>query len=158
MSAQDEYFDAIHRGLNLGGYHVVWPPGKPVTLGAIGNMVGRAFDARGHVEYGDVFVNGMIVAESGAAAVSASADATIALSGRGDVAPGGAVGLFSLKAGISIADSKATALCIPMSEGCVLAIRLVSLDKKVVFKKAAGRRRPVCVSRRIRAVSVRTDV
>lgn len=225
MSAQDKYFEAIHDGLNLGGYHAVWPPGKPVTLGAIGTMVGRAFDQRGHlqdfaaieqddpdeqpdgltyghergidvalqaagstgaiaraltdvnlsvrvtfkakdqvalravgvsyvrvrdarrfaesvltafkqghVEYGDVFVNGVILAESGAAAVSGSAGATVDLVGKGDVAPGGAVGLFSLKTGISIANSTDTSLSVPMSEGFVVAIRLVSLDKKGVFK------------------------
>jgi hypothetical protein len=225
VSAQDKYFEAIHKGLNLGGYHAVWPPGKPVTLGAIGTMVGRVFDPRGHlqdfvtveqddpdeqadgltygdqhgidvalqlgggsgviaqaltdvnlsvkitfkakdqvalravgvsyvrvrdtrrfaegvitafdqdqVEYGDVFVNGMIVAKSGAAAVSGRTGATVDLTGKGDVAPGGAVGLFSLKSGISISNSTDTSLSVPMSDGFVVAIRLVSLDKKGVFK------------------------
>lgn len=225
ISAQDKYFEALHKGLGLGGYHAVWPPGQPVALGAIGAMVGRAFDPRGylqdfvsiepdhaddkpegltygnehgidvalqaaagtgavvqaltdvnlsvrvtfkakdqvalravgvsyervrdtrrfaesvidafnngHVEYGDVFVNGMIVAESGAAAVSGTAGATVDLTGNGDVAPGGTVGLFSLKGGISIANSTGTSLSVPMSKGFVVAIRLVSLDRKGVFR------------------------
>lgn len=225
MSAQDKYFEAIHDGLDLGGYHAVWPPGKPVTLGAIGTMVGRAFDPRGHlqdfvevepddpdeqpdgftyghehgidvslqiagssgaiaqaltnvdlsvrvtfhdkdqvalravgvsyahvrdtrrfaesvitafqqghVEYGDVLVNGMILAASGAAAVSGVAGATVDLTGKGDVSPGGAMTLFSLKSGISIANSTKTSLSVPMSDGFVVAIRLVSLDKKGIFK------------------------
>lgn len=225
MSAQDKYFDAVERGLDLGGYHAVWLPGKPVTLGAIGAMIGRVFDPRGHlqdfvaveqgdpdagpdgltygdqhgidvelqtaagtgaitsaltdvdmsvrvtfsaenqvalravgvtyvqvrdtrkfaagileafqgghVEYGDTFVNGMIVAESGAVAVSGRKGATLDLTGRGDIAPGGGVGLFSLRSGISIANSTGTELNVPMTNGFVLAVRLVSLDKKGVFK------------------------
>jgi hypothetical protein len=225
LSAQDKYIEAIQDGLNLGGYHAVWPPGKPVTLGAIGKMVGRAFDPRGHlqdfvdieedvadpqldgltyghdrgidvsiqvsgspgaitqaltdvdlsvrltfhdkdqvalravgvsyklvrdtrrfaasilsafasrcVEYGDAFVNGMIVAASGAAAVSASAGATIDLTGKGDVSLAYAATLASLKSEISIANSSNTSLAIPMTNGFVVAIRLVSLDRKGIFK------------------------
>lgn len=203
----------------------MWPPGKPVTLGAIGKLNGRVYDPRGHlqdyvqvdpdapdeqpddltyghdqgidvmfkvggstgailqamtnvamavqvtfhakdqvvlravgvryvlvrdtrrfaesilaafgqgdVEYGDVFVSGMITADSGAAAVSASAGATIELTGKGDITPGAVVSLASLKAGISIADSSDTSLSVPMQDGFVVAVRLVSLDRKGVFK------------------------
>jgi hypothetical protein len=225
ISAQDKYFEAIQRGLDLGGYHPMWPPGKPVTLGAIGKLNGRVYDlrghlqdympveldpaddqpdeltyghgqgidvtfkvagatgvivqaltnvsmsvqvtfhdkdqvvlravgvrypqvrdarkfaesiltafGRGHVQYGDVFVNGMITADSGAAAVSASAGATIELTGKGDVLPGANATLASLKAGISIANSTSTSLNVPMQDGFVVAVRLVSLDRTGVFK------------------------
>jgi hypothetical protein len=203
----------------------MWPPGKPVTLGAIGKLNGRVYDPRGHlqdyvqvdpddldeqpddltyghdqgidvtfkvggstgailqamtnvamavqvtfhdkdqvvlravgvryvlvrdtrrfaesilaafgqahVEYGDVFVSGMITADSGAAAVSAGAGATIELTGKGDITPGADVSLASLKAGISIANSSNTSLNVPMKDGFVVAVRLVSLDRKGVFK------------------------
>jgi hypothetical protein len=90
---------------------------------------------RAHLEYGDVFVTGMITADSGAAAVSAVAGAMIELTGKGDVSPGAAVTLASLKAGISIANSSDTSLLVPMKHGFVVAVRLVSLDKKGIFKK-----------------------
>jgi hypothetical protein len=225
ISAQDKYFEAIQDGLDLGGYYAMWPPGKPVTLGAIGKLNGQVYDPRGHlqdyvavepdsaddqpdeltyghgqgidvtfkvggttgaivqalanvdlavqvtfhdkdqvvlravgvrypqvrdarrfgesilavfgqghVQYGDVFVSGMITADSGAAAVSASAGATIELTGKGDVSPGANVTLASLKAGISIANSSSTSLNVPMKDGFVVAVRLVSLDKKGIFK------------------------
>jgi hypothetical protein len=225
ISTQDKYFEAIQYGLDLGGYHPMWPPGKPVTLGAIGKLNGQVYDPRGHLQdyvvvepdpaddqpdeltyghgqgidvtfkiggttgaivqalanvdlamqvtfhdkdqvvlravgvrypqvrdarkfaesilaafgqghaqYGDAFVSGMITADSGAAAVSASAGATIELTGEGDVSPGANVTLASLKAGISIANSSSTSLNVPMKDGFVVAVRLVSLDKKGIFK------------------------
>jgi hypothetical protein len=225
MSAKSKYFEAIQKGLNLGEYHAVWPPGKPVTLGAIGKRVRRVYDPRGHLQdyvavepddpdpqpdglsyadgkgigvefnikgktgeitqalanvdlsatisfsaknqvvlravgvryelvrdtrifaesvltafdrrkvaYGDVFVNGLITATSGAAAVSASADAKIEITGKGDVTPGAFVTLLSLKSGISLGNTTKTSLTVPMTDGFVVAVRLVSLDKKGIFK------------------------
>jgi hypothetical protein len=90
--------------------------------------------SQGNVQYGDVFVSGLIRADSGAAAVSAGAGATVELTGKGDISPGASVTLASLKAGISIGNSTQISLQVPMTNGFVIAVRLVSLDKAGVFK------------------------
>lgn len=86
----------------------------------------RAFRNK-NVRMHDYCVTGLVTADSGAAAGSAASGATLDLTGKGDVSPGGVASLANLKANISIAGSSKTSFEIPMANGFVIAIRLVQL-------------------------------
>lgn len=104
-----------------------------------GRRIINAFWNR-HVAVGDYFVSGVMVADSGAVAVAAERGATLELTGRGDVTPAADIGLANLKASISIAGTSKTSLAVPMTEGFVVAFRVLKLAKEGIFGDPIAKR------------------